>query len=190
MSKAAHYLTLIAVVIASVGCEKKIAFDPQSVKGMKIVITDDSISFEGREIVLPVTIDALVAELGEPDEAHFLQYTIRVWNKLGFYCYTKPESRDVSDICIGFPFEDFEDFDFYPTNYFTGVVSVGSDHFHKGTSFRNLGASGFTATFPNSYTYTKEIGEISIYIHARDGKITSVAFDLPESDAESGRTRD
>ena len=106
-------------------------------------------------------IESLTAKLGEPDEIHQLHNTIRVWNDLGIYCYTKPDSSNIHDISFGFSIGDA---DFHPTQPFAGVISVNIDHIHMGTNKAALKLAGFK---PSPYIYkqyTKEIGSISIFV--------------------------
>ena len=181
MKKAIQTLCSIALLLASFGCGQRVAFDPQSVEGMKIVLTQESISFDGKNIVFPLTMDALIAELGERDGTHALHNTIRVWNNLGIYSYSRPGTSEVHQVSFAFQFEDFN---FCPSNSFTGVVSIGSIYIHENSSLANLQALGFESdpiTFlPDRYIL--EIGEISIYIDMPNNKITSASIALPEAD--------
>ncbi|MEO0415422.1 MAG: hypothetical protein AAF226_10780 [Verrucomicrobiota bacterium] len=167
---------LIIALSGSAGCVNLTSSSSED-SGIKIAIGQDSMAINGTPSTLPLQKEALISAFGEPDEVHPLVNTIRVWNDLGIYAYSRPSNSAVHDLSLAFGKENFK---FHPKQAFKGRLSVGSTVLRRGQSVKELEAAGFAFDNVVPDMLVKHVGGISVMVSVKGDKMTSASIALPE----------
>jgi hypothetical protein len=139
-------------------------------KGMRIVISDESVILDGQAMALPMPVKQLIALLGKPSRESRLANTVLTWDQLGMYAYVDPSSESVNAINIVFRREAYE---FVPQKTFDGRVTIDEADLKAGSTVDEINAAGGGKAFRISRPglWTREQGGVLLFLAIpRDGK--------------------
>lgn len=92
--------------------------------GTRVELSADGPSINGKVVAFPLTIAEITKLLGPPSRTVPKVNTIRVWDALGIYIYSKPGSPDVDSIAIAINKQ--RAYDFSPKCTCTGPIFLAS----------------------------------------------------------------
>lgn len=87
---------------------------------MRIELNPDGAIINGRAVAFPLTVAEMTAILGPPSRTVAIVNTIRVWDAVGIYTYSKPGSQEVDSIAIAINRQ--HEYDFSPKKVYGGPI--------------------------------------------------------------------